>query len=155
MDASVTGPLLRATGVQWDLRKADPYEVYSDLDFDVPIGSAGDTYDRYLVRIKEVRESLKIIKECVKRIEPGSVRTETNYFVRPPIGDVYSSIEGPKGELGFYLVSNGDIAPYRCKIRSPSYLNLTVLKEVLKGCKLADLIVIFGSFDVVMGEVDR
>ena len=91
----------------------------------------------------------------MKRIEPGSVRTETNYFVRPPIGDVYSSIEGPKGELGFYLVSNGDIAPYRCKIRSPSYLNLTVLKEVLKGCKLADLIVIFGSFDVVMGEVDR
>ena len=155
VDASVTGPMLRATGVQWDLRKADPYEVYSDLDFDVPIGSAGDTYDRYLVRIKEVRESLKIIKECVKRIEPGSVRTETNYFVRPPIGDVYSSIEGPKGELGFYLVSNGDIAPYRCKIRSPSYLNLTVLKEVLKGCKLADLIVIFGSFDVVMGEVDR
>ena len=155
INSSVTGPILRATGVNWDLRKSDPYEVYQDMDFDVPVGSTGDTYDRYLVRIKEVRESLKIIKECVKRIEPGLVRTETNYFVRPPIGEVYSSIEGPKGELGFYLVSNGDIAPYRCKIRAPSFLNLTVLKEILTGGKFADLIVVFGSFDVVMGEVDR
>ena len=155
INSSVTGPILRATGVNWDLRKSDPYEVYRDMDFDVPVGSTGDTYDRYLVRIKEVRESLKIIKQCVKRIEPGLVRTETNYFVRPPIGEVYSSIEGPKGELGFYLVSNGDIAPYRCKIRAPSFLNLTVLKEILTGGKFADLIVIFGSFDVVMGEVDR
>ena len=155
INSSVTGPILRATGVNWDLRKSDPYEVYRDMDFDVPVGSTGDTYDRYLVRIKEVRESLKIIKQCVKRIEPGLVRTETNYFVRPPIGEVYSSIEGPKGELGFYLVSNGDIAPYRCKIRAPSFLNLTVLKEILTGGKFADLIVVFGSFDVVMGEVDR
>lgn len=155
IDSSVTGPMLRATGVQWDLRKDNPYEVYSDMDFDVPVGSMGDTYDRYLVRIKEVRESLRIINQCIKRIEPGSVRTETDFFVRPPIGDVYSSIEGPKGELGFYLVSNGSIAPYRCKIRAPSYLNLTVLREILSGGKLADLVVIFGSFDVVMGEVDR
>ena len=155
IDSSVTGPMLRATGVQWDLRKDNPYEVYSDMDFDVPVGSRGDTYDRYLVRIKEVRESLRIINQCIKRIEPGSVRTETDFFVRPPIGDVYSSIEGPKGELGFYLVSNGSIAPYRCKIRAPSYLNLTVLREILSGGKLADLVVIFGSFDVVMGEVDR
>ena len=147
--------MLRATGIQWDLRKDDPYEIYSDMDFDVPVGSMGDTYDRYLVRIKEVRESLRIINQCIQQIEPGSVRTETNFFVRPPIGDVYSSIEGPKGELGFYLVSNGSIAPYRCKIRAPSYLNLTVLRKILSGGKLADLIVIFGSFDVVMGEVDR
>ena len=155
VQSSVTGPMLRATGVEWDLRKADPYEVYGDVQFNVPVGLIGDTYDRYLVRIKEVRESIVIIRQCLKLIEPGKVRSETNFFVRPPKGDVYSSIEGPKGELGFYLVSDGSIAPYRCKIRAPSYINLTVLKEIVTGCKLADLVVIFGSFDVVMGEVDR
>ena len=155
VDASASGPFLRATGVQWDLRKADPYEVYDRLEFDIPIGATGDTFDRYLVRILEMRESLKIIRQCVEQIPEGAVRTETPFFVRPPIGDAYAAVESPKGELGFYLVSDGGISPYRCKIRSPSFINLTVLKDMLVGWKLGDLIIIFGSVDVVMGEVDR
>ena len=155
INASVTGPMLRASGVLWDLRKADPYEVYDRVEFDIPIGVAGDTYDRYFVRVQEMRQSLRIIEQCVKQIPDGPVRTATPYFVRPPSGDAYAAVEGPKGELGFYLVSDGGIAPYRCKIRAPSYINLSVLKELLVGWKMADLIIIFGSTDVVLGEVDR
>lgn len=155
INASVTGPMLRASGVLWDLRKADPYEIYDRVEFDIPIGVAGDTYDRYYVRVQEMRQSLRIIEQCVKQIPDGPVRTITPYFVRPPSGEAYGAVEGPKGELGFYLVSDGGIAPYRCKIRAPSYINLTVLKELLVGWKMADLIIIFGSTDVVLGEVDR
>jgi NADH-quinone oxidoreductase subunit D len=155
IDSSASGPVLRASGVKWDLRKASPYEVYDQLDFDVPIGSTGDSFDRYLIRIKEMRESVSIIQQCVENIEPGPVRTKGPFFVRPPSGDAYSSIESPRGELGFYLVSDGGISPHRCKIRSPSYINLTSLREMVLGLKMADLIVIFGSIDVNMGEVDR
>ena len=155
IDASVSGPNLRGSGVQWDLRKADPHEVYDRVEFDVPIGSTGDTFDRYLVRIQEMRESLKIIRQCVDQIEEGPIKTEGPFFVRPPVGDAYATVEAPRGELGFYLVSDGGISPYRCKIRSPSYINLTVLKELTVGWKLADLIVVFGSLAVNMGEVDR
>ena len=152
---SVTGPMLRAAGVEWDLRKADPYEVYDRLDFDVPIGAAGDTFDRYLVRILEMRESLRIIQQCVDQIPEGPIRPDLPFNLRPPEGDAYAAVEGPKGELGFYLVSDRSIAPYRCKIRAPSFINLTPLKEMAVGWKMSDLIVIFGSVDVVLGEVDR
>ena len=152
---SLSGPMLRASGVQWDLRKAAPYEVYDRVEFDVPIGSQGDTYDRYYVRIQEMRESVRIIEQCTAQIPEGSVLSDAPFFLRPPAGDVYTAIEGPKGELGFYLISDGGIAPYRCKIRAPSFINLTVLRDMLVGWKLADLIIIFGSTDVVLGEVDR
>jgi NADH-quinone oxidoreductase subunit D len=155
IDSSITGPVLRATGVQWDLRKAEPHEVYERLDFDVPIGSVGDTFDRYYVRVQEMRQSLRMIQQCVQQIEPGPVRAETPYFIRPDCVDTYVGTESPKGELGFYIVSDGGISPYRMHIRAPSFINLTVLRELLIGWKMADLIVIFGSIDVVVGEVDR
>ena len=155
LDASITGPVLRATGVQWDLRKAEPHEVYDRLDFDVPIGSVGDTYDRYYVRVQEMRQSLRIVQQCVEQIEPGPVRSETPYFIRPDAVDTYVGTESPKGELGFYIVSDGGISPYRMHIRAPSFINLTTLRDLLIGWKMADLIVIFGSIDIVVGEVDR
>ena len=155
INASITGPVLRATGVQWDLRKAEPHEVYDRLDFDIPIGSVGDTFDRYYVRIQEIRQSLRMIQQCVNQIEPGPVRSEAPYFIRPDSVDAYVGTESPKGELGFYIVSDGGISPYRMHIRAPSFINLTVLRELLIGWKLADLIVIFGSLDIVVGEVDR
>ena len=155
VDGSVTGPVLRASGVQWDLRKADPHEVYDRVEFDVPIGAIGDTYDRYLVRIQEMRESVKIVEQCRHQIPEGPIKTEGPFFVRPPVGDAYAAVEAPKGELGFYLVSDGGVSPYRAKIRSPSFINLTVLRDMLVGWKMADLIVIFGSIDINMGEVDR
>jgi len=155
VNASITGPILRASGVQWDLRKAHPYAVYDRVDFDVPIGATGDVFDRYLVRVQEMRESVKIIGQCVEQIEAGPVKTEGPFFVRPRAGDAYAAVENPKGELGFYLVSDGGISPYRCKIRSPSFINLTVLKELLVGGQVGDLVVVFGSLDVNLGEVDR
>ena len=155
IDASITGPVLRATGVQWDLRKAEPHEVYDRLDFDVPIGSVGDTYDRYYVRVQEMRQSLRIVQQCVEQIEPGPVRSEPPYFIRPDAVDTYVGTESPKGELGFYIVSDGGISPYRMHIRAPSFINLTTLRDLLIGWKMADLIVIFGSIDIVVGEVDR
>ncbi len=155
INCSVSGPVLRASGVSWDLRKADPYEIYDRLDFDVPVGTVGDNYDRYLMRIAEMRQSLRIIAQCVTQIPEGPVRTEAPWLIRPPVGDAFGHVEAPKGELGFYLVSDGSIAPYRCKIRSPSLINLTALKDMLLGWKLADMIVTFGSVDINMGEVDR
>ena len=155
INASITGPLLRASGVAWDLRKMAPYEVYDRMDFEVPIGSAGDVYDRYWVRVQEMRQSVLIIQQCAKQIAPGPVRTNVPLVYRPPVGDAYVPIEGPKGELGFYIVSDGGIAPYRCKVRAPSFINLSLLKEMLVGWKMADLVVIFGSIDINMGEVDR
>ena len=156
INCSMTGPVLRASGVAWDRRKTDPHEVYDRVEFDVPTGSVGDTFDRYHVRIQEIHQSLRIIRQCVDQIpESGPVRTPGPFFLRPPSGDAYASVEAPKGELGFYLVSDGGISPYRFKIRSPSYINLTALKEMVVGWKMADLIVIFGSLAVNMGEVDR
>ena len=115
-----------------------------------------DTFDRYLIRIKEMRESIKIITQCINLIKPGPVRNEdVPLIIRAPEGEAYAGIEGPKGELGFYLVSDGGISPYRCKIRAPSFLNLTLLKEMTVGGKIGDLIVNFGSIDIVLGEVDR
>ena len=155
IDNSISGPNLRASGVKWDLRKADPYEIYDRVKFDVPIGAIGDTFDRYLVRILEMRESVKIIEQCLEQIAPGPIRANTPFFIRPPAGEAYSAVEGPKGELGFYMVSDGGVAPYRCKVRAPSFINITPLRDMLKGWKMGDLIIIFGSIDIVLGEVDR
>ena len=155
MAGSVTGPMLRASGVRWDLRKADPYEIYDRVEFDVPIGATGDTFDRYIVRIQEMRQSVRIITQCIEQIPNGPVREDAPFFIRPPAGDAYAAVEAPKGELGFYIVSDGGISPYRMKIRAPSFITMNVLKELLIGWKMGDLIIIFGSTDVVMGEVDR
>ena len=155
IDISASGPLLRATGVAWDIRKADPYCVYDRLDFDIPTGTVGDCYDRYRVRVEEMRQSLRIIKQATAQIPSGPVRTDVPHLVRPPAGDAYARIEAPKGELGFYLVSDNSIAPYRCHIRPPSLINLTALRDMIIGWKVQDAIIIFGSIDITMGEVDR
>ena len=155
INASISGPNLRASGVPWDIRKVDPYDVYDRMDFAVPVGTNGDTYDRFMVRLLEVRQSLRIVEQCARDIPPGPPRTEAPFFLRPPAGDAYGHVEASKGELGFYLVSDGGISPYRCHVRSPSFINISALKEMLIGWKVADLIVIFGSIDVNMGEVDR
>ena len=156
IDFSISGPMLRAAGVEWDLRKADPYEIYDRMDFDIPIGALGDTFDRYIVRVQEMRESIRIIRQCVRDIPRGGpIRTQAPFFIRPPEGDAYAAVESPKGELGFYLVSDGGIAPYRCHVRAPSFINITPLREMLLGWKMSDLIIIFGSIDIVLGEVDR
>ncbi len=155
INASLTGPVLRATGVPWDLRKANPYDVYDRVEFDVPVGSVGDNYDRLAVRFAEVRQSIRIVEQCQQQVEPGPVRATIAMLFRPPPGESYVPIESPKGELGFYLISDGTIAPYRCKIRAPSFINLSLLKEMMVGWKVADLVVTLGSLDFNMGEVDR
>ena len=155
INCSITGPNLRASGVDWDLRRADPYEAYSEMEFDVPLGENGDNWDRLYVRIQEMKESARIARQAVERLPAGDVRTQAPFFVKPPPGEAYRAVEAPKGELGFYLVSDGTIAPWRCGIRSPSFINLTVLRELCIGWKLADLIVNFGTLDINVGEVDR
>jgi NADH-quinone oxidoreductase subunit D len=155
INCSVSGPVLRASGVRWDLREMDPYEIYDRLKFDVPVGINGDCYDRMIVRLLELRQSVRMLEDCIRDIPRGPARTDAPYFLRPPAGEAYAHVEAPKGELGFYLVSDGGISPYRCKVRSPSFINLTVLRDILVGWKMADLTVIFGSLDVNMGEVDR
>ena len=155
LNASITGPVLRSTGFPWDLRKVEPYEIYDRFDFDVPVGEQGDNFDRFYIRIQEMKQSLRILEQCLEQIEPGPVKADVPYLYRPPPGDSYGRVESPKGELGFYLVSDGGISPYRCKIRSPSLINMTAIKEMLVGWKLADMIVTLGSVDINMGEVDR
>ena len=156
INCSTSGPVLRGSGLRWDWRKADPYDVYDRVEFDVPVGSNGDNLDRFWVRMQEMRQSLRIVEQCVEQIPDGPVRAELPLVLRPPAGaEAYGRVESPKGELGFYLVSDGGISPYRCKIRSPSLLNLTVIKDLLVGWKLADMIVSLGSIDINMGEVDR
>ncbi len=155
INGSITGPILRSTGVAWDLRTANPYEVYDRVDFQVITGTAGDNYDRFAVRLAEIRQSMVILEQCTRQVEPGPVRATDSMLFRPPPGEAYAPVESPKGELGFYLVSDGSIAPYRCKVRAPSFINLTLLKEMLVGWKLADMITTVGSLDFNMGEVDR
>lgn len=155
INISASGPLLRASGVKWDIRKADPYSIYDRFEFDIPTGSASDCYDRYRVRIEEMRQSLRIIRQAMEQLPAGPVRSEVPHLLRPPVGEAYAHIEAPKGELGFYLVSDNSIAPYRCHIRAPSLINLTALREMIIGWKIQDAIIIFGSIDITMGEVDR
>ena len=155
LDICASGPVLRASGVQWDIRKVDPYSIYDRFEFDIPTGEAGDCYDRYRVRVEEMRQSLRIIKQAMKQIPTGEIRAKVSHLIRPPAGEAYTHIEAPKGELGFYLVSDNSIAPYRCHIRAPSLINLTALREMMIGWKVQDAIIIFGSIDITMGEVDR
>ena len=155
INCSASGPILRASGVPWDIRKADPYSIYDRFEFDIPTGTVGDCYDRYRVRVEEMRQSLRIINQAIEQIPTGPVKAAAPQLVRPAAGDAYARIEAPKGELGFYLVSDNSIAPYRCHIRPPSLINLTALRDMIIGWKVQDAILIFGSIDITMGEVDR
>jgi NADH-quinone oxidoreductase subunit D len=151
----ITGPVLRASGVAWDLRKEDPYSIYDRFEFDIPTCEVGDAYDRYRIRMLEIRQSLRILNQAVKQLPDGPVKADVPQFIRPPAGEAYGRIESPKGELGFYVVSDGSVAPYRCHIRSTSLINISVIRELIIGWKIADLVSIFGSIDICLGEVDR
>ena len=154
---SISGPVARASGVEYDVRKVDKYGVYDRLEFGVPVGPVGDVYDRYYIRVLEMRESIKILQQALRDIPAGpaqAVEVKLRGF-KMPAGDGYGRIEGPKGELGFYLVSEGGAKPYRYHIRPPSFINLTVLEDMCVGHKVADAIIILGSIDIVLGEVDR
>jgi NADH-quinone oxidoreductase subunit D len=156
VNASITGPMLRASGVDYDIRKVDKYSIYDRFKFRVPLGSVGDVYDRYYVRMLEMRESLKIIEQALADIPDGPINNpKIKRTMKPPAGDAYGRIEGPKGELGFYLVSDNTKNPYRYRVRPPSLINLTILEDMCIGHKIADSVVIFGSVDIVLGEVDR
>jgi NADH-quinone oxidoreductase subunit D len=177
-----TGPMLRGSGIEWDLRKKQPYEVYDRLDFDIPVGVNGDSYDRYLVRMEEMRQSNRIIKQCVAwlKANPGPVMSD-NHKVSPPKrvdmktnmeelihhfklftegihvpgGEAYSAVEHPKGEFGIYLISDGANKPYRMKIRAPGFVHLSAMDEMSRGHMLADAVTIIGTQDIVFGEIDR
>ncbi len=176
----LTGPSLRGSGVNYDVRKAHPYEVYDRMEFEVPLGTHGDVYDRYLVRIEEMNQSLKIIEQAVRQMPDGPIMTDDPHISLPsrdatmssieamqrhfiiqikgfnaPAGEVYSAVESPKGELGYYLCSTGGSIPYRCRVRSPSYVNLGAITTMSEGSMVADLVAIIGSIDIVLGEVDR
>jgi NADH-quinone oxidoreductase subunit D len=180
MDWGFTGPMLRASGVPWDLRKAQPYMVYDKMDFDIPIGKTGDCYDRYLVRFEEMKQSLKIVKQCIAQM-PGGPATSIDRKITPPprgemkrsmealihhfklytegfhvpAGETYTAVEAPKGEFGVYLVSDGSNKPYRCKIRAPGFAHLQAIDFCSRGYMLADSVAILGSMDIVFGEIDR
>ncbi|MDT8370756.1 MAG: NADH-quinone oxidoreductase subunit D [Gammaproteobacteria bacterium] len=177
-----TGPMLRGSGIEWDLRKKQPYEVYDRLDFDIPVGVEGDCYDRYLVRVEEMRQSNRIIKQCVDwlRANPGPVITTDTKIAPPkraemkenmeslihhfklftegyciPEGEAYAAVEHPKGEFGIYMISDGANKPYRVKIRAPGFVHLSAMDEMIKGHMLADVVAVIGTMDIVFGEVDR
>ena len=175
-----TGPMLRASGVKWDLRKIDSYEVYNKLKFDIPVGKQGDCFDRYQVRVEEMKQSLNIILQCIDRIPKGIVMVKNNKITPPkrksmkqsmeslihhfkiftegykvPKGETYTAVEAPKGEFGVYLISDGTNKPYKCKIRAPGFAHLQAMDFCSKGHMLADIVAILGSMDIVFGEVDR
>jgi NADH-quinone oxidoreductase subunit D len=152
---AASGPVLRASGVKWDIRRDDPYSIYDQFDFDIPVGVAGDCYDRYWVRVQEMRQSVRILEQAMAQLPEGEICAKVPQLLRPPVGEVYGHIEAPKGELGFYLVSDSSIAPYRFHIRPPELINLTALSDMVIGWKVADLIATFGSIDVCLGEIDR
>ena len=157
INASVTGPMLRASGVNYDIRKVDKYGIYDRFAFRVPLGERGDVYDRYMIRLLEMRESLKILEQALRDIPSGPIidpKAKIRGF-RPKAGEAYGRIEAPKGELGFYLISDGSPNPYRYRVRPPSLINLTILEDMCLGHTVADVVVILGSVDIVLGEVDR
>jgi NADH-quinone oxidoreductase subunit D len=172
--------MLRGSGVAWDLRKAQPYDVYDRMDFDIPVGKNGDCFDRYLVRVEEMRQSIRIIRQCIADMPEGPVKTDDNKISPPsraemkssmealihhfklytegyhvPAGETYTAVEAPKGEFAVYLVSDGSNKPYRCKIRAPGFAFMQATEFMSKGHMLADLVAIVGSMDIVFGEVDR
>jgi len=180
LDWGFSGPMLRGSGVPWDLRKSQPYDVYGRMDFDIPVGKTGDCFDRYLVRVEEMRQSLRIIMQCVEEMPAGPVRTQDNKIAPPlrgemkqsmealihhfklytegyrvPEGETYTAVEAPKGEFGVYVVADGTNKPYRCKIRAPGFAFLQATDFLSKGHMLADMVAIVGSMDIVFGEIDR
>ena len=156
VDYGLTGPCLRASGVDYDVRKASPYSVYDRFDFDVPVGLDGDCWDRYYLRVQEVYQSVRIIEQALQQLPEGDVTSSLGRrLLRPPAGEVYLRAENPRGELGVYLVSDGTDRPYRVKVRPPSFCNLSALKHMLKDAWIADSVVILGALDIVLGEVDR
>ena len=157
INASVTGPMLRACGVNYDLRKVDKYGIYERFDFRIPLGEHGDVFDRYMVRVLEMRESLKILDQALRDIPDGPI-IDPKYKVRnfkPKVGEAYGRVEAPKGELGFYVISDGSTNAYRYRVRPPSLINLTILEDMCIGHTIADAVIILGSVDIVLGEVDR
>ncbi|OEJ68041.1 NADH-quinone oxidoreductase subunit D [Magnetovibrio blakemorei] len=180
LDWGFTGPNLRASGVAWDLRKSQPYDAYDKMDFDIPVGKYGDCYDRYVVRMMEMRESLKIMRQAIEQMPKGPVMTENRKVASPPraemktsmealihhfklmtegmhvpAGETYTAVEAPKGEFGVYLVSDGTNKPYRCKIRAPGFAHLQAMDMMCEGHMLADAVAVIGSIDIVFGEIDR
>jgi len=180
LDWGFSGPVLRSTGAAWDLRKAEPYAVYDRMEFDIPVGKNGDCYDRYLVRLEEMRQSLRIIRQCIEQMPDGPVMVEDNKIAPPkrgdmkrsmealihhfklytegyhvPAGETYTAVEAPKGEFGVYVVADGGNKPYRCKIRAPGYAHLQGIDFMAKGHQLADLVACIATLDVVFGEIDR
>jgi len=180
MDWGFSGPMLRGSGVAWDLRKSEPYDVYDQMEFDIPVGKNGDCYDRYLVRLEEMRQSLRIIRQCLEQLPDGPIRSIDPKLSPPrraemkqsmealihhfklytegyhvPEGETYNAVEAPKGEFGVYVISDGTNKPYRCKIRAPGFAFLQATDFLGKGYMLADLVAIIGSMDIVFGEIDR
>jgi NADH-quinone oxidoreductase subunit D len=156
IDYGITGPMLRASGVAWDLRRAMPYEAYGEVEFEIPVGKNGDTYDRYLVRMAEMRQANRIVEQCLDKLPEGPIMAKRPRVMKAVAdGEVYAGIEGPKGEIGFYIVADGTANPYRCHVRPPSFVNLAVLPELTRGYLLADLVALIGTTDIVLGEVDR
>ncbi|WP_407307655.1 NADH-quinone oxidoreductase subunit D [Desulfosporosinus sp. SB140] len=152
---SITGPVLRASGVQYDLRRAEPYSIYDRFDFDIPVRTGCDSYDRTLIRLDEIKESIKIIKQAVRDIPQGPIMAKVPKVIKPPVGEVYHRVENPKGELGFYIVSDGSTKPSRVRIRPGTFVNLQMLPIVAKGWKIQDVVAIFATLDAVLGEVDK
>ena len=150
-----SGPVLRASGVKWDLRKAQPYAAYEQYQFDIPTGTKGDTYDRYMVRMEEMRQSRLICLQAIEKIPEGPILGKVGKVLKPAAGEVYHSIEAPKGILGYYIVSDGTTQPYRVRIRPPSFVNLQALHKMVRGHLVADVVAIIGTLDIVLGEVDR
>ena len=156
VDLGLTGPCLRASGVDYDVRKAEPYSIYDRFDFDVPIGLDGDCWDRYYLRVQEMYESLSIVEQALEQMPEGSVSSSLGRrLIRPPQGEVYVRAENPRGEIGVYLISDGTDRPFRVKVRPPSFCNLSAIRHMLIDAWIADSVVILGSLDIVMGEVDR
>ncbi len=151
----MTGPGLRATGVAQDVRRSDPYGFYKEVTFDIPTGKTGDCWERFWVRVEEMRQSIRIIEQALDRLTPGETMAKMPKYFRVPAGEGYGHLEAPRGDLGFYVVSDGTPSPYRMHVRAPSFLNLQVLQFLLKGQKISDVIAILGSIDIVLGEVDR
>jgi NADH-quinone oxidoreductase subunit D len=150
-----SGPVLRASGVKWDLRKATPYAAYDQYKFEIPVGTNGDTYDRYVVRIEEMRQSRLICLQAIENIPAGPIMARVGKVLKPPAGEVYHAIESPKGILGYYIVSDGTTQPYRVRIRPPSFINLQALDKMIRGHLVTDVVAIIGTLDIVLGEVDR
>ncbi len=155
VNLSLTGPVLRGSGVNYDVRKAQPYSAYPEFDFEVPLGENGDTYDRYLIRMAEMRQSVRIIEQALDGLPEGPVMAKVPKVIKPPVGEIYHPIEAPKGEIGVYLVSDGTGKPYRMRIRPPAYINLQALKRLSIGHLVADVVALIGTIDIVLGEVDR